>query len=109
MSLRKHYYRALSFFNKAGLGRLLFFKPRCAILAYHKVCPLEVNSLLMADLTVESQTFERQVAYIIKNFNVISLADLAEVLNKKCFFILIQWFLLLIMLTRIIINMFFLF
>jgi len=54
----------------------------CAILAYHRVRPFADSNMLMQEMIVEPEQFDWQMQNLRENFNVISLAELQQIMEK---------------------------
>lgn len=85
--IRHLYYRFLYYSGVASFSKFFFRRAYCAILVYHRVCPLNTKNDLLKDLIVEPNIFERQIKYIKKNCNVVSLNYLINsLLNGQEFY-----------------------
>jgi len=65
----------------SGIGNVinLFSKrPKGVILAYHRVSPLSTVNPLLKDLCVDPLSFDKQMMYLKKNYNVIGLGQALE-------------------------------
>ena len=74
------------------------------IVMYHYVREIK-NSKFPNIKGLEFSDFKKQINYLIKNFNIISNADLIEILEKKKYRKKSLFFLLLTMVIKIIGNM----
>ncbi len=69
------------FIYYSGIGNVvnIFSKrPKGIILAYHRVSPLSTVNALLRNLCVDPLSFDRQMIYLKKNYNVISLEQALE-------------------------------
>ena len=69
----------------SGIGNTvnIFSKrPKGVILAYHRVSPLSTVNALLRDLCVDPLSFDKQMVYLKKNYNVISLEQALEYANS---------------------------
>jgi peptidoglycan/xylan/chitin deacetylase (PgdA/CDA1 family) len=59
-------------------------RARASILAYHSVCPTDDPYLpyIGHNLSIEPQTFERQVAYLARYYRIVDLTTLARYLSE---------------------------
>lgn len=76
---------AYGFIFYSGIGNVvnLFSKrPKGVILAYHRVSPLSTVSALLKDSCVDPPSFDKQMMYLKKNYNVVSLEQALEYLNS---------------------------
>jgi len=80
-------------YKKTGYGFIYYFgignvvnifskRPKGIILAYHRVSPLSTVNALLKDLCVDPSSFDKQMMYLKKNYNVISLEQALEYVDS---------------------------
>lgn len=76
---------------KRLLSPLTFFSKACGtfgsrrhaiILAYHRVCPHAECVWLLKDMAVQPDDFDRQLGYLKRNFDVVPLSQLPDILSN---------------------------
>lgn len=76
--LRKIGYNFIFYSGIGFVANAFSRRPKGIILAYHRVAPAEAVSPLLKDLSVQSSSFERQLAYLKRDYKVISLEQALE-------------------------------
>lgn len=72
------------YYSPAAQLRKLFLKrSHGVILAYHRVMPRAKENDVFRDLLVEPDYFERQIAYLVHNYEVVSLTSFIESLTSR--------------------------
>jgi len=69
----------LGLFDAYGFSRSLLTKSQVAILTYHRICPKKDN---WQD-SIEPHTFEQQMGYFCKKYEILSLAELTKHIVQK--------------------------
>ncbi len=72
--------------NISGMNRLLRVTSKWSgllVLNYHRIGELEKSNFDRALYSADAETFEEQVHYLSKNFDLIGADDLADVFNQK--------------------------
>ena len=80
---KKIVHRAIFYSGLGVFADILMKKPRGVILAYHRVAPLSEGNALLDDFCVEPAIFEKQIAYIAKQYKVTGVEKISDYAGSR--------------------------